>query len=139
MFAPQVEHVLHGKIATGNQALGHGKAAAQLVQFFELAGTPLIGPKFRQAGMHQAVFVIDRHAVISLRGQGVNDKWLLCRSQHLGRHINIGAQPIPAAGVVPGLLMETFYTQVLGSPGLVRQGLRFAMVKTIDRFLVVGR
>ena len=123
VLAAQRKNQVRCHVFAGDQLLGYGKALVEFVQLTELTRTPLVLPKRFRPRVHQAVFVVDRHAVIALGRQGINDKGLARGGQHFGRHVDVGAQRVPAAGVVLGFFVKALYAQVVWRPALEAQGL----------------
>ena len=131
VLAAQRKNHVRRHVFARNQLLGHAEVLVELVQVLELARAALVLPKRLRARVHQAVFVIDRYAVGPLGRQRIDKKGLVRSLQHLGRHVYVGAQRVPAAGVVAGFFVKALYAQVVRRPALVGQGLRRCFARCV--------
>ena len=139
MLTTHFKHIVQGQLVARDNFFRVGEMFVLLVQFAEFTLTTRFSPKVFCKGVDQTILVVDRHTIGAVGGQGVHHKWTGCKSHHFVRHIDIGAQRIPAGGVVKNIVVVTLYQQVVLGPALVthmphtgsgrKQVRRFELVK----------
>ena len=105
MVTTHFKQIIQGEILTRDNLYRVFKASVLLLNFPELALSPLFVPKPRCRDVDHAITVVDRHAKSTVGWHRIDNERFWCISKHFLRHINVGAQGVPTAGVIQNIVV----------------------------------
>ena len=119
MRTTHLEHIVNRQILALDDLFGVLEAPVLLVELAEFTRAALFAPELVGRGVHHSVLVIDGHAVGTVRGQRIDHEGPWRHGEHLVANIYIGAERVPARGVVKDVLVVALDAEISSGPALV--------------------